>query len=361
MENACWGWGSSIRNSWIWLFEKVGFFLISFIFKNDKIIKIHVLYMSREFLTPIISLILLLSFNESMAQEVSIDERGVETTDYGKVVSIYDPFTDVLTIRSKRFDILYQASNGEKFRIMSIFSGTKECDEELCGDFIIRVILEESSITEYFGMSDRNLIEEIFLSSYPTLFDKVRDNVFVSLISIDNMGKMLKNNVVEYSSSTAMDIDLEKRQYFLLKNSSSTKVRIEGTVIEFGEEVKTHFSKIEKILNEVHGQTTNELNIISTEASQSAPYELRWEGNTERDPMVQPLPQNTTNIEGIISVRFQVKPNGSVGLIIPLKKMDQELEKEVQRTLRSWKFSKLPSNMPQQAQWGTITFRFVFD
>lgn len=92
----------------------------------------------------------------------------------------------------------------------------------------------------------------------------------------------------------------------------------------------------------------------------SAPYELKWEGNIERDPMVQPLPENTANTEGVISVRFQVKPDGSVGLIIPLKKMNPELEKEVQRTLRSWKFSKLPSGVPQQAQWGTITFRFVF-
>lgn len=97
-----------------------------------------------------------------------------------------------------------------------------------------------------------------------------------------------------------------------------------------------------------------------TDDEKSAPYELKWEGNIDRDPMVQPLPENTANSEGVISVRFQVKPDGSVGLIIPLKKMNPELEKEVQRTLRSWKFSKLPSGVPQQAQWGTITFRFVF-
>ncbi len=108
---------------------------------------------------------------------------------------------------------------------------------------------------------------------------------------------------------------------------------------------------------------TGETNVdAGTEADdeKSAPYELKWEGNIERDPMVQPLPQNTANTEAKITVRFQVKPNGSVGLIIPLKKMNPELEKEVQRTLRSWKFSRLPSGVPQQAQWGTITFRFVF-
>jgi hypothetical protein len=312
-------------------------------------------------ITQLTLLFLLLSFiSISVAQEVSIDNDGTEITVYEDIISFYDPFTDVLTIRSKSFNISYQASSGEKFRIMPVFSGTKECNQELCGDFFIRVILEGSSIADYFGMTNRNLLEEFFLSSYPILFDEVRDNVSISLISNDNMGKMLMNNVTEYSSSTAMDIDLEKRQYYLLKKSSSTKVRIEGTVIEFGEEVKNHFSKIEKMLFEAYAQNTNELNITNIDDSQSAPYELKWEGNIQRDPLVQPLPQNTTNAEGVISVRFQVKPDGSVGMIIPLKKMNEELEKEVQRTLRSLQFSKLPSGTPQQAQWGTITFRFVF-
>ncbi len=93
----------------------------------------------------------------------------------------------------------------------------------------------------------------------------------------------------------------------------------------------------------------------------SAPYELKWEGDIERNPMVQPLPNNTTNEEATITIRFEVKPDGSMGRIIPLKKMNPELEREVMSTLRSWRFSRLPSGVPQQSQWGTITFRFVFD
>ncbi len=98
-----------------------------------------------------------------------------------------------------------------------------------------------------------------------------------------------------------------------------------------------------------------------TDDEKSAPYELKWEGNLERDPMIQPLPGNTTNTEAVISVRFEVRPDGTVGRIIPLKKMNPELEREVQSTLRSWRFSRLPSGAPQQAQWGIITFRFVFN
>lgn len=93
----------------------------------------------------------------------------------------------------------------------------------------------------------------------------------------------------------------------------------------------------------------------------TSPYELKWEGDLERSPMVQPLPVNTANTEGVITVRFEVRPNGTVGRIIPLKKMNPELEREVMNTLRTWRFSRLPSGAPQQPQWGTITFRFVFN
>lgn len=97
------------------------------------------------------------------------------------------------------------------------------------------------------------------------------------------------------------------------------------------------------------------------EQEKSAPYELQWEGDIERSPMVQPLPDNTTDSEATITIRFEVKPNGTLGRIIPLKKMNPELEREVMQTLRSWRFSRLPSGVPQESQWGTITFRFVLE
>lgn len=93
----------------------------------------------------------------------------------------------------------------------------------------------------------------------------------------------------------------------------------------------------------------------------SAPYDLQWEGELNRSPMVQPLPENQTNEEAVITIRFEVHPDGSLGRVIPLKKMNPELEREVMRTLRSWRFSRLPSGAPQEPQWGTITFRFVLE
>lgn len=93
----------------------------------------------------------------------------------------------------------------------------------------------------------------------------------------------------------------------------------------------------------------------------SAPYDLQWEGDLNRTPMIQPLPDNQTNEEAVITIRFEVHPDGSLGRFIPLKKMNPELEREVMRTLRSWRFSRLPTGVPQEPQWGTITFRFVLE
>lgn len=98
-----------------------------------------------------------------------------------------------------------------------------------------------------------------------------------------------------------------------------------------------------------------------TSPDRSAPYDLQWEGELDRSPMVQPLPENPTNIEATITVRFEVNPDGSLGRVFPLRKMNPELEREVMRTLRSWRFSRLPAGVPQEPQWGTITFRFVLD
>lgn len=98
-----------------------------------------------------------------------------------------------------------------------------------------------------------------------------------------------------------------------------------------------------------------------TTQERSAPYDLQWEGDLDRTPMVQPLPSNPTNEEATITIRFEVNPDGSLGRVFPSRKMNPELEREVMRTLRSWRFSRLPSGVPQEPQWGTITFRFVLD
>lgn len=151
-------------------------------------------------------------------------------------------------------------------------------------------------------------------------------------------------------------------QWSQIANSKSSRFRINGTVFSVDDEVKELMKRSSQTLQDL--VTTSEKQIETTEANisqGSGPYDLLWEGDIERRPLLQPLPSNTANTEAVVTVRFEVRPNGTVGRIIPLRKMNPELETEVLRTLRSWRFSRLPSGVPQQPQWGTITFRFVYD
>lgn len=97
------------------------------------------------------------------------------------------------------------------------------------------------------------------------------------------------------------------------------------------------------------------------DADRSAPYLLEWEGSLGRQAQINPLPDYTVDVEAIITVRFAVRPDGTVGSVTPVRRTDPDLENEVIRTIRSWRFNRLPAGVPQETQYGTVTFRFVLD
>lgn len=100
---------------------------------------------------------------------------------------------------------------------------------------------------------------------------------------------------------------------------------------------------------------------VGNEKDKAAPFNLNIEG-LNRDPLMQPIPENTTGVQATITLRFEVTPDGRIVNIIPLRKSGSpEIDGEVIRTLNSWRFSRLPTGVPQQNQTGTITFRFVLD
>lgn len=146
------------------------------------------------------------------------------------------------------------------------------------------------------------------------------------------------------------------------KKEAETKEKEEVTVPP-----KTRKDEVQQEGAETSGDTEGNEGAVDAdqgtgnEPEKSAPYELKWDGDIERAPMVQPLPENTADLEATITIKFEVKPDGTIGRIVPLRKMNPELEREVMRTLRNWRFSGLPSGVPQQSQWGTITFRFVLE
>lgn len=98
-----------------------------------------------------------------------------------------------------------------------------------------------------------------------------------------------------------------------------------------------------------------------TDPVRSSPFQLEWDGDINRSAVVQPLPEYVTETEAVIRVRFEVRPDGTVENIRPLLRGNPELDREVIRTLRTWRFSRLPPNVPQENQSGTITFRFILE
>lgn len=157
----------------------------------------------------------------------------------------------------------------------------------------------------------------------------------------------------------------------VIKKNEAEEIDPTRKAAEKNEKSESSETKAEKTDSKKEGEIISGAptqNVGDTDASpgkgsdqdKSAPYELQWEGDIQRSALVQQLPALTQNFNALVRVRFEVRPDGSVGRLIPLKKSGSpEVDQEVQRTIRSWRFSALPSNVPQQVQWGTITFRFV--
>lgn len=95
------------------------------------------------------------------------------------------------------------------------------------------------------------------------------------------------------------------------------------------------------------------------EKEKAAPFNLKIEG-LNRDPLVQPLPNNEAAVEATITLQFEVTPSGNLINIIPLRKSgNPALDRKTINILKRWQFSRLPNGVPQQNQTGTITFHFV--
>lgn len=97
------------------------------------------------------------------------------------------------------------------------------------------------------------------------------------------------------------------------------------------------------------------------ETEKAAPFNLNIEG-LNRDPLVQPIPQNAAGAQATLRLKFEVTPQGRVVNVIPLRKSGSpEIDRDAINTLNNWRFSRLPADVPQQNQTGTITFRFVLN
>jgi len=91
------------------------------------------------------------------------------------------------------------------------------------------------------------------------------------------------------------------------------------------------------------------------------PYDISWEGVNRGAPIYDPSPEYPAgvNVEGKVRIKITVLPDGTMGDLIPLQKLDATLESVTIKTLKSWRFRALKTSEPQVNQTAVITYNFV--
>lgn len=85
-----------------------------------------------------------------------------------------------------------------------------------------------------------------------------------------------------------------------------------------------------------------------------------WGGSGVRKVLTYSIPDYPAGVnkEANVRLKFTIRPDGSVGSIIPITKADTRLEDAALNSLRRWRFEKLPASVSPFDQTVIITFPF---
>jgi outer membrane biosynthesis protein TonB len=83
---------------------------------------------------------------------------------------------------------------------------------------------------------------------------------------------------------------------------------------------------------------------------------IEWKGKPRKTIDQPPLPKISSKIEGDVQIKFWVDRDGRVSQMIPMKKLDAELESIAFGYLKKWRFESLPPGK-DYLQWGIITVK----
>ena len=284
----------------------------------------------------VISFVLILIPISIFAQENLTEKEGVSRTVENGLFVEFDEFTAEISITIGDSSMALHSFQNKKLIVLPMFRG----------NFEQGIYNHNWALTFYYEGKEKYFDVETGASNVPFLVDQERLSIRIAFISDSTEG----------SVSQALIIDLSESEWDQIRSAQHVRFRIAGSVTEVPGATLNQMTQITEKVGEFKSDFENDNNVT---LDRSAPYDLQWEGELDRSPIVQPLPSNPTNDEATVTIRFEVNPDGSLGRVFPLRKMDPELEREVMRTLRSWRFSRLTSSVPQESQWGTITFRFV--
>lgn len=88
------------------------------------------------------------------------------------------------------------------------------------------------------------------------------------------------------------------------------------------------------------------------------PWQIRGPAS-KRKVLFKPPPPSL-KLKAIIEIelKFWVLPDGAIGKIIPIRRGDPTLEREMMAYLKEWRFNPLPPDVPQEEQWGTLPIKY---
>ena len=89
-------------------------------------------------------------------------------------------------------------------------------------------------------------------------------------------------------------------------------------------------------------------------------YDIDWGGQGTRKIYMYSVPSYPEGVEKEIDIRlrFSIKPDGTVGTVIPLTKADTKLENAAIYSLRQWRFEPLSPLQKQVDQTAVIVFPY---
>ena len=191
------------------------------------------------------------------------------------------------------------------------------------------------------SMTFKTDLDTIFQTSGNSVFliDDKRVNYDYDLRRFETQGI-----IVNVESS---DLDF----WDLLSTSREARFRVQGYVITIEKNVKKQIRTILRIIDDLKPKQE----VLEEETNT---FIIAWETKLPRTPIKQVMPKNVINFEGSITVRFEVNPNGTIGLVKRVHQMEPIFEREILKALRGWRFEKLPNTIDQKGQWGSITFYF---
>ena len=258
--------------------------------------------------------------------EINYKDRGIIDTVRNNMLHLFDEFDEYHMILPSKDTFLETQENETDFKFLLA-----------AGDY------SDSLFQGIFTLTFEFPMDTVIKSSGSTTF-LVDENRFKYNF---NLRKLTADSVLMNVSTTDQFI------WASLGSSNNARFRINGNVIRIDNTLKKQIRNTLKIIESNLPKTNDD----KKEAIQT--YLISWDTNLPRKPLKQVMPSNVLNIEGSITVKFEVNPNGTIGIIKRLHDMKPEYEIEIFKALRGWRFEKLPLDKKQISQSGSITFYFV--